>query len=200
MTSTSLFEPYDLGSLPLANRIVMAPLTRNRAGAGFVPGDLAVEYYRQRATAGLIVAEATQISQQGQGYQDTPGIYSDAQIAGWRKVTEVVHAEGGRIFLQLWHVGRVSHVDLQKDGAAPVAPSAIRAQTKTFVNNSFAEVSTPRALDLNEVRRRMRQRRPCAPISSTARPTALSMASGGACFQPPTAVAGCTCRSHICST
>lgn len=151
MTDTKLFDPYDLGPVTLSNRIVMAPLTRNRAGPDFVPGDLAVEYYRQRATAGLIIAEATQISQQGQGYQDTPGIYSQAQIEGWRRVTQAVHAEGGRIFLQLWHVGRISHVDLQPGGAAPVAPSAIRAETKTFVNNGFVDVSEPRALELEEL-------------------------------------------------
>ena len=151
MTSKTLFEPYTLGSLTLSNRIVMAPLTRNRAGAGFVPGDLTAEYYGQRASAGLLISEATQISQQGQGYQDTPGIYSQAQIEGWRKVTTAVHAKGGRIFLQLWHVGRVSHVDLQENGSAPVAPSAIRAGTKTFVNNGFFDVSEPRALELTEL-------------------------------------------------
>jgi len=151
MSNKTLFEPYTLGSLTLSNRIVMAPLTRNRAGPDFVPGDLAAEYYGQRASAGLIISEATQISQQGQGYQDTPGIYSQAQIEDWRKVTAAVHADGGRIFLQLWHVGRVSHVDLQEHGAAPVAPSAIRAETKTFVNNEFFAVSEPRALELDEL-------------------------------------------------
>lgn len=151
MSNTTMFEPYELGSLTLSNRIVMAPLTRNRAGLGFVPGDLAAQYYGQRASAGLLISEATQISQQGQGYQDTPGIYSQAQIDGWRKVTDAVHAKGGRIVLQLWHVGRVSHVDLQEHGAAPVAPSAIRAATKTFVNNGFVEVSEPRALELDEL-------------------------------------------------
>lgn len=110
-----------------------------------------MQYYEQRASAGLIIAEATQISQQGQGYQDTPGIYTAAQIEGWRKVTDAVHAKGGHIFLQLWHVGRVSHVDLQANGAPPVSPSAIRADTKTFVNNSFVEVSEPRALELSEI-------------------------------------------------
>lgn len=129
----------------------MAPLTRNRAGAGFVPGDLAAEYYAQRASAGLIISEATQVSQQGQGYQDTPGIYTPEQIAGWRKVTAAVHAKGGRIVLQLWHVGRISHVDLQPDGGQPVAPSAIRAETKTFVNNAFVDVSEPRALAIDEL-------------------------------------------------
>lgn len=151
MTGKTLFDPYTLGSLTLSNRIVLAPLTRNRAGAGFVPGEFAATYYGQRASAGLLIAEATQISRQGQGYQDTPGIYSAEQVAGWRKVTDAVHEKGGRIFLQLWHVGRVSHVDLQPDGGAPVAPSAIAAKTKTFVNDRFVEVSAPRALRLDEL-------------------------------------------------
>lgn len=150
MSDANLFGAYDLGGLTLANRIVMAPLTRNRASAGLVPGDLATEYYAQRASAGLIISEATQVSRQAQGYQDTPGIYTPEQTAGWRKVTDAVHARGGRIFVQLWHVGRVSHVDLH-GGEAPVAPSAIRARTKTFVNNGFADVSEPRALELDEI-------------------------------------------------
>ncbi|APA87201.1 alkene reductase [Paraburkholderia sprentiae WSM5005] len=151
MTEKTLFEPYVLGRLTLANRVVMAPLTRNRAGAGLVPSELAATYYAQRASAGLIITEATQVSRQAQGYQDTPGLYTLEQIAGWRKVTEAVHAKGARIFAQLWHVGRVSHVDVQPGGAAPVAPSAIRAATKTFVNNGFADVSPPRALELDEL-------------------------------------------------
>lgn len=151
MNDKTLFEPYTLGSLTLSNRIVMAPLTRNRAGAGFVPSEHAATYYSQRASAGLLISEATQISQQGQGYQDTPGIYTQAQIDGWRSVTEAVHAKGGRIFLQLWHVGRVSHTDLQENGTAPVAPSALRAATKVFVNHRFVDVSEPRALDISEL-------------------------------------------------
>lgn len=151
MTDKTLFEPYALGAIQVSNRIVMAPLTRNRAGAGFVPGDLTAEYYAQRASAGVIITEASQISQQGQGYQDTPGIYTQAQIDGWRKVTTAVHDKGGRIILQLWHVGRISHVDLQPNGGEPVAPSAIRASTKTFVNNAFVEVSEPRALEIDEL-------------------------------------------------
>ncbi|WP_053268273.1 alkene reductase [Pseudomonas chlororaphis] len=151
MTNKSLFEPYALGALELSNRIVMAPLTRNRAGAGLVPSEHAATYYSQRASAGLLITEATQISAQAQGYQDTPGLYTQEQIEGWRKVTDAVHAKGGRIFVQLWHVGRVSHVDLQPDGAAPVAPSAIRAETKVFVNNGFADTSVPRALALEEL-------------------------------------------------
>lgn len=151
MTDKTLFQPYTLGPLTLANRIVMAPLTRSRAGAGLVPNNLAATYYAQRASAGLIITEATQVSAQAQGYQDTPGLYTPEQIAGWRKVTDAVHAKGGRIFAQLWHVGRVSHVDFQPGGAAPVAPSAIRAETKVFINNGFADVSEPRALELSEL-------------------------------------------------
>src|SRR5258708_6531389 len=149
---TKLFETYKLGPITLANRFVMAPLTRNRAAPGtFVPSQLAADYYRQRASAGLLITEASQVSQQGQGYQDTPGIYSKDQVAGWRKVTDQVHERGGKIFIQLWHVGRISHVDLQANGAAPVAPSAIRAKGKTFVNGTFADVSEPRALELSEI-------------------------------------------------
>lgn len=151
MTQKSLYNPYELGSLKLSNRIVLAPLTRNRARAGFVPSELAPTYYSQRASAGLLIAEATQVSRQGQGYQDTPGIYTQAQVDGWRAVTDAVHEKNGRIFLQLWHVGRVSHVSLQENGASPVAPSAIRAETKTFVSNEFVPVSEPRALSLDEL-------------------------------------------------
>ncbi|HCE5827426.1 TPA: alkene reductase [Pseudomonas aeruginosa] len=151
MTNKTLFEPYKLGRLNLTNRIVLAPLTRNRAGKGLVPSEFAATYYSQRAGAGLLITEATQISADAQGYQDTPGIYTPEQIAGWREVTDAVHAKGGKIFVQLWHVGRVAHVAVRPNGSAPVAPSAIRAQTKTFVNNSFADVSEPRALELEEL-------------------------------------------------
>jgi N-ethylmaleimide reductase len=150
-TPSKLFEPYKLGPITLPNRLVMAPLTRNRAAAGLVPSPLAVEYYGQRASAGLLITEASQISQQGQGYQDTPGIYSKEQVAGWRKVTDRVHERGGRIFIQLWHVGRISHTSLQPNGGAPVAPSAIRAKGKTFVNGTFTDISEPRALALEEI-------------------------------------------------
>lgn len=149
--SSKLFEPYKLGPITLKNRAVMAPLTRNRSAAGFVPGPLAAEYYGQRASAGLLISEGSQISQQGQGYQDTPGIYSKEQVAGWRKVADRVHERGGHIYIQLWHVGRISHTSLQSNNGAPVAPSAIRANGKTFVGGTFAEVSEPRALELNEI-------------------------------------------------
>ena len=148
---TSLFDPIRLGDIELRNRIAMAPLTRNRAVAGRVPSPLAVEYYRQRADAGLIVTEATQISPLGQGYLDTPGIYSREQVEGWKAVTRAVHERGGRIVVQLWHVGRISHVSLLPEGEVPVAPSAIAAKSKTFTRNGFEDVSAPRALALAEL-------------------------------------------------
>jgi N-ethylmaleimide reductase len=152
MTASKLFEPFKLGPITLPNRLVMAPLTRNRAvPPGMVPSPLAIDYYGQRASAGLLITEASQVSQQGMGYQDTPGIYSKEQVAGWKKVTDRVHEHGGRIFIQIWHVGRISHVALQVNGGAPVAPSAIRAKGKTFVNGQFADVSEPRALELAEI-------------------------------------------------
>src|SRR5262249_49269846 len=126
------FSPYKLGPLELPNRIVMAPMTRNRACAGEVPGAISATYYAQRASAGLIVTEGTQISQEGQGYPGTPGIFSPEQVEGWRHVTEEVFVHGGRIFSQLWHVGRVSHPLLQPDGALPVAPSAIAPSGKLW--------------------------------------------------------------------
>jgi N-ethylmaleimide reductase len=151
-TPTKLFEPFRLGPITLPNRLVMAPLTRNRAvPPGMVPSPLATDYYGQRASAGLLVTEASQVSQQGQGYQDTPGIYSKEQVAGWRKVTDRVHERGGRISIQLWHVGRISHVSLQPNGGKPVGPSAISAKGKTFVNGTFTDISEPRALELSEI-------------------------------------------------
>jgi N-ethylmaleimide reductase len=147
-----LFAPFKLGDLQLPNRIVMAPLTRNRATHGTdAPRELNARYYRQRASAGLLISEASQISQQGQGYIWTPGCYSEAQVEGWREVTDSVHEAGGRIFVQLWHVGRVSHISLQPGGKPPVAPSAIHARTKTFIEAGFAEVSEPRALLIDEI-------------------------------------------------
>ncbi|WP_332683327.1 alkene reductase [Bosea sp. (in: a-proteobacteria)] len=148
----ALFTPFRLGDLELKNRVVMAPLTRNRANKhDDAPNALNVEYYRQRAGAGLIITEATQISQQGQGYIWTPGIYRDEHIAGWKTVTDAVHAAGGVIFMQLWHVGRVSHLSLQPGNQPPVAPSALQAKTKTYIESGFAEVSEPRALRLDEI-------------------------------------------------
>ncbi len=146
-----LFQPVRCGDLELPNRVLMAPLTRNRAQPDGVPRDMAIDYYRQRASAGLIISEATQISAQGKGYIDTPGIHSEAQARGWQPVTDAVHAAGGRIILQLWHVGRISHVSLQEDGAAPMAPSALRAQAKVFTPRGFEDVSEPRALRTEEI-------------------------------------------------
>lgn len=148
--AASLFDPIRLGAIEAKNRILMAPLTRGRATREHVPVEMMATYYAQRAGAGLIISEATQVSAQAQGYQDTPGLYTADQIAGWKPVTEAVHAAGGKIFVQLWHVGRVSHSDLL-GGKAPVGPSALRAETKTYVNGAFAEVSEPRALELDEI-------------------------------------------------
>lgn len=147
----SLLTPVEVGPYRLPNRMVMAPMTRSRAGEGNVPTPLVATYYRQRASAGLIVTEATQVSPEGQGYAGTPGIHSDAQVAGWRRVTEGVHAAGGRIFLQLWHVGRVSHPDFQPGGALPVAPSAIAPQGSVRTPGGAKPYVTPRALDLAEI-------------------------------------------------
>ncbi len=149
-----LFTPLQLGLVTVANRIVMAPLTRNRA-VGQVPNDLMVEYYTQRAHpetgAGLIITEASQICPMGQGYLDTPGIYSAEQVAGWKKVTDAVHARGGRIVIQMWHVGRISHSSLLPEGAAPVSSTATRAHSKTYVEGGFSDVSAPRALTTEEI-------------------------------------------------
>ncbi len=147
----SLFDPLTAGDIALANRVVMAPLTRNRAAPGQVPSPLAVDHYAQRASAGLIVTEATQVTPLGQGYLDTPGIHTDAQVQGWRRVTQAVHARGGRIVVQLWHVGRISHVSLLPPGELPVSSTARRAAGKTFTRNGFEDVSTPRALRTDEI-------------------------------------------------
>lgn len=159
MKHAALFTPIDMGRITLKNRIVLPPLTRQRsAQPGDIATDLMATYYRQRASAGFMVSEGTQIEPRGQGYAWTPGIYSPAQVDGWRKVTEAVHAEGGVIFAQLWHVGRVSHNALQPDGQAPVAPSAIQAQkVKAFIQTGpgvgeLVQPSLPRALELAEIR------------------------------------------------
>ncbi len=148
---TTLFDPIQVGDMALANRIVMAPLTRNRAIEGNKPGPLTVEYYRQRATAGLIIAEASPISPTAQGYLDTPGIWSAEQVAAWREVTSAVHGEGGKIVLQLWHVGRISHSSLLPDGAAPVSSTDRVANASTFTREGFIPVSKPRALRDDEI-------------------------------------------------
>lgn len=147
-----LHEPLQVGALTLPNRIIMAPLTRCRAGAGRVPTDLMTKYYSQRASAGLILSEATSVDPMGVGYPDTPGIWSDEQVAGWRKVTEAVHAAGGRMFLQLWHVGRVSD-PIYLNGAQPVAPSAVAATGHVSLVRPQRPYVTPRALQLAEIPR-----------------------------------------------
>ncbi len=155
MNEKTLFTPLSLNDRVLRNRMVMAPLTRNRATHGTdVPQSLNAEYYAQRARdAGLIISEATQISPTGKGYAWTPGIYSKEQIPGWKLVTDAVHAQGGAMYLQLWHVGRISHPTLQPGGIAPVAPSAIAPiNQRTYIENgTFAEIGTPRALTLDEI-------------------------------------------------
>jgi N-ethylmaleimide reductase len=149
--SARLFTPFALGALQLPHRIVMAPMTRNRAGAGNVPTALVAEHYAQRASAALIVSEATQISPTGVGYPGTPGIHTDEQVEGWRGVTRAVHQAGGRIFVQLWHVGRVSHPSLQPNGALPVAPSAIAPQGNALTLEGPRPFVTPRALEAAEI-------------------------------------------------
>jgi len=149
-----LFQPLRVGDLELPNRVLMAPLTRARSTQpGDIPNELNAEYYAQRAGAGLIVSEASQVSPQGKGYAFTPGIHSDEQVEGWRLVTDRVHNAGGRIVLQLWHVGRISHTDLQPGGAQPVAPSALRAESQTFTSeeSGMLPVSEPRALETDEI-------------------------------------------------
>jgi N-ethylmaleimide reductase len=146
----SLFDPVRIGDIELANRIVMAPLTRDRA-PGQIPSELAIEYYRQRASAGLIISEASPVCPEGHGYLDTPGIHNAAQVTAWRRITDAVHAAGGRIVVQLWHVGRISHVSLLPNGQAPVSSTARRAEGTTFTKDGFVPVSTPRALRTDEI-------------------------------------------------
>ena len=146
-----LLSPFKLGRFALPNRIVMAPLTRNRTVVDNTPNALMALHYEQRASAGLIISEATQVSPQGLGYPNTPGIHSPEQVAGWRLITDAVHAKGGRIFLQLWHVGRISHPDLQPNGELPVAPSAIAPEGEVATYTGMKPYVTPRALELEEI-------------------------------------------------
>lgn len=156
MTDTSaqhpnLLSPIQIGPYTLSNRMAMAPMTRNRAGEGNVPTPATATYYAQRASAGLLITEASQVSEQGVGYLGTPGIHTDEQTAGWRQVTEAVHARGGRIFLQLWHVGRISHPDLQPGGGLPVAPSALQPEGMAYTASGKKPFVTPRALETDEI-------------------------------------------------
>lgn len=150
MTSPIL-QPFALGDLPLKNRVVMAPLTRSRSSSKGVPPDFAVDYYSQRANAGLIISEATNISPQAVGYALTPGIWNDEQVASWSKVVSAVHANNGLIFLQLWHTGRISHPDVQPNGQLPVAPSAIKPEGMAFTEKGMQPHVTPRALETDEI-------------------------------------------------
>lgn len=146
----NLFDPIEVGRYRLRNRLVMAAMTRNRS-PNEIPGDLNALYYGQRATAGLIVAESTAISEQGLGWRDSPGIYTSAQIAGWRRVTDAVHAKGGHTFLQLWHCGRCTHPDWRPGNAQPVAPSAIRSIGGMTVGGAWTQHAEPRALEVDEI-------------------------------------------------
>lgn len=150
-TELDLFMPFRLGPLVLKNRIVMAPLTRSRASRGDVPTEMNAEYYAQRASAGLIISEATNISQQGKGYAFTPGIYTQDQIEGWKIVTSAVHEKDGLIFCQLWHVGRISHPSLQKNNELPVSASAVKPDVQAFTDTGMQDCVTPRALELIEI-------------------------------------------------
>jgi N-ethylmaleimide reductase len=158
----SPFESVLFGSLVLRNRVFMAPLTRNRANADGVPSELAATYYAQRASAGLIITEATQISAMGKGYINTPGIHSPDQIVAWRRIVDAVHENGGRIFLQLWHVGRISHSSLLLNHAQPVLPSAIPANSQTFIATGRVDVSGPVALTRSGSKETLADYRPAA--------------------------------------
>jgi len=152
MSTENLFTPAIISELNLSNRMVMAPMTRNRAAAGCVPQDMNVTYYRQRASAGLIITEASQVSAAGVGYPATPGIYSDEQIAGWKKITDAVHEEGGHIYIQLWYCGRISHPDLLPDNQVPVAPSALRPEGDAITYEGLKPFVEPRVLEKSEIK------------------------------------------------
>ena len=162
MSTELLFTPITLGNVELQNRIVMAPMTRNRAAKGAVPQEMNVEYYRQRATAGLIITEAAQVSPEGVGYPGTPGIYNDEQVAGWHKITDAVHEEGSRMFLQLWYCGRISHPDLLPDKQTPVAPSAIKPEGETMTYEGMKAFVEPRALQKDDITKIVSQYRNAA--------------------------------------
>lgn len=151
MSNSSLFQPIQIGALDLPNRMVMAPLTRARSGLDRIPNALMAEYYSQRASAGLIISEATQISEQAAGWVETPGIYNQAQIQGWRSITDAVHQQGGKIVLQLWHTGRASHPDFQPGGGLPISASALKPAGEIYTPGGKKEFVTPRAVDLDEI-------------------------------------------------
>ena len=168
MSNASLYDPIAIGDLTLSNRIVMAPMTRNRADEQLAPPPIAVEYYSQRASAGLIITEASQVSPDGVGYPATPGIYTDEQVTGWRRVTDAVHKEGGHIFIQLWYCGRISHPSLLPNNATPVAPSAIAPEGDAFTYEGLQPFVTPRALATDELPDIVAQYRHAAEMASRA--------------------------------
>jgi N-ethylmaleimide reductase len=163
-----LFQPVKMGNIALENRVLMAPLTRNRAQPDGVPGDLAATYYRQRSSAGVIFTEATQISAMGKGYLDTPGIHTEQQAHAWKKITDAVHAEGGKIIIQLWHVGRISHVSLLPDGAQPVSSTDKAANGQTFTANGFEDCSKPVALTIEGIKATVEDYREAARLAKLA--------------------------------
>jgi len=184
-----LFTPIKVGPLTLPNRIVMAPLTRNRAGPGDIPREMNVTYYSQRASAGLLITEASPIDPLGHGYPATPGIHTEAQVAGWTEVTRAVHERGGRIFLQLWHVGRISHPSLLPPGEVPVAPSAIRPAGEAMTYTGPQPFVTPRALEIAEIPGIIEQYRRAA--ENAGRPASMALRS-----TRPTV----TCWINFCAT
>jgi len=168
MNADPLFTPVTLGNLTLKNRIVMAPMTRNRAAEGNIPQAMNVEYYRQRASAGLIITEASQVSPEGVGYPGTPGIYSEAQVKGWQKVTDAVHDEDGFIYLQLWYCGRISHPDLLPDKQTPVAPSAIKPEGEAITFEGMKAFVEPHALEIDEIKSIVNQYKHAAHMAKQA--------------------------------
>jgi len=168
MSEKDLFSSVSLGKLNLKNRMIMAPMTRNRAANGNVPQAMNVEYYRQRASAGLIITEASQVSADGVGYPATPGIYNEQQVAGWRKVTDAVHKEGGLIFIQLWYCGRISHPDLLPDNQTPVAPSALKPEGEAITFEGMKAFVEPRALETGEIQNIVAQYKNAAQMAKQA--------------------------------
>lgn len=164
----SLYEPTKVGSIEVKNRVFLAPLTRNRAKDDLSPSDMAAEYYAQRASGGLLITEASQISPEGMGYINTPGIYSDAQVEGWKEVIDAVHAKDGKIVIQLWHVGRISHTSILPEGTVPLAPSAIRANSQTVTAQGRTDVSEPRAMTIEDIKRTVEDYRKAAENAKSA--------------------------------
>ena len=168
MSVINLFSAATIGKLNLSNRMVMAPMTRNRAAEGNIPQEINVKYYRQRASAGLIITEASPVSEEAVGYPATPGIYTEQQVAGWRKITEAVHNEGGHIFIQLWYCGRISHPDLLPDNQLPVAPSAIRPEGEAVTYEGMKSFVEPRALETDEIKNIVLQYKHAAQMAKQA--------------------------------